>query len=1293
MTKRLAWLAVAIGVALGVVLSATPVAADGGFISERLADTIEDFTAGTFLRTALVNIPADDISAVQLLPVGLSGEWVLDPQTMQTARQDCAAVASGQYVYVLGGRSGNSFFSTVERFIIGSDGSVSTRAWVRSMPTSLAGLSAFVYTTGSDTRLYIVGGATTGFTPSPAVYSASVAGDGSLGTWRTEASLEYGVYYAALAEREADVYLTGGMEVLGGTRRTVEEIARARIDGSGAITEWIYDSWFSAPVYPLGVAAADAIVHQSATGDILFVIGGRDSVADSGALTTVAYTDINADGSLQPWQLSGGTLLLPLYGHGLALVAGDEILLTGGRTDASHSGLETSVKAALVEPDRVGYRLHDWCERQAPDVCRIGSWQAGAALPVARAYHGTVRVGDWVYVLGGSNTDNQSTSTIYRGTISGDALLYAPDGVYDSPSIDMGGVDVVRLGWEASVPSGTTMTLQYATCTNADVCTWAAETISVTGNGSHVPSPALTAVARFRYRLTLTGSDGTATVSPRLETLHVYYDANPPDVGLTLGSSSTPIRPGGSVAPNDTVRYSVDAYNSGGVTAQGVVVTVTLAPQLTFLSGQCPDSQTWQSLGGGVYRCPATAIAAAAHAAFTINTQVGSIPEDVTVLITTAAAAFPPMQDLDAPPKSVGDANPANNTATRSLNAIPLALLGTVSASPAPGSVSPGQQIEYRLAYRVGGGAGATVTNVVLNASIDSSRLVNVEPLDGGTLQGNSVRWYRTGPLATGYTETVRFRATVRRPLANGVTVVQSFTGWSYELPSATIGSVTHDVVSVPAPTVQLAADSGATIRPGQTVTYTLTCVNSGGIASIDGLATAVLDPALTLLSTDPPAQVDGGQLTWSLGTMEIDTPVALKIVARVADNAVHGQMVTLGASLASTGVPPGSATLQQTVSVPAAIQVTKVAEVAGGYIRPGDALTYRLTFTNVGGETSGQIAASDWVPSYCLGPSGQAGGSLLSWQIGPLAGQESVALSYTVIVSDPLAEQVQAIAGPAANAVAAGATTVSAATSTPVRHWPNLWVAVSDGRYVTDPGRTHDYTVTYGNHGGDGLGGTITLNLGQGLNWVSGDGWQAQADGTYRLAVGSLAQGAQGTAGFRAMVSESLSPNDPNVSLSAECSFTGTEKDSDPYDNEATDVDIISGPDLAVLGVTVAPSAPNRWDSLSLVVGVGNLGNEGLAARATKAGTTEVMLEVYLRRSASSAPSGPGDHLGGYCFDGGCSMLRPVFKRAIPVASLGPGVTRNESFPYLTFAGVAGLYDVYAQIDVDGDSTWGGFR
>jgi uncharacterized repeat protein (TIGR01451 family) len=941
----------------------------------------------------------------------------------------------------------------------------------------------------------------------------------------------------------------------------------------------------------------------------------------------------------------------------------------------------------------VGYRLHDWCELQDPETCKMGSWQAGAALPVARAYHGSVRVGDWVYVLGGSNTDNVATSTIYRGTISGDALLYAPDGTYDSPSIDVGGKDVVRLGWEATVPAGTTMTLEYATCTAADICTWSAQVVTVTGDGSVQPSVPLTAVPRFRYRLALTGSAGTATISPRLECLHIYYDTDAPDVALTLGSTSTPARPGGSVAPSDTVRYSLDAYNSGGVAANGLVLTVTLAPQLTFLSGTCPGSQSWQSLGGNAYACPATDVAAAAHGTASISTQVGGIPEDVTVLVTTATAVFPARQDLDTPPKSVGDPTPANNSASKSLDAIPLALLGTVTATPGPGSVSPGQEIEYRLDYRISGGAGASVSNVVINASIDSSRLTNVQPLDGGVVQGSSVRWYRTGPLASGYTETVRFRATVKRPLANGLTITQSFTGWSYELPLATIGSVSHDVVSVPAPGASITADSGATVRPGQTVTYTLTCVNSGGTSSADGLATFVLDPALALMATDPAAQVSGSQLTWSLGAMAIDTPVSLKIVARVADNAIHGQLVTLMASLASTGVPAGNASLQQTVSVPASIQVTKSAETAAGYVRPGDAVTYRLTFTNAGGETSSPIDATDWVPSYCAGPSGQEGGSQLGWQVGPLAGQQSATVTYTVTVSDPLAEQVQAIAAVAARANDGGTLTYSGTTATPVHHWPNLWLQVSDGLYMTDPGRTNTYTVTYGNRGGDSAGGTIAMRLGAGLSWVSGSGWQAQADGSYTYTLGPLAQSAQGSATFQAKVSDGISPNDSTISLSAAGSFSGSEKDGDPYDNAATDVDIVAGVDLAVLSLAVTPDSPTRWDSLSFSVQVGNLGNESPAAHAVLSGTGEVILEVYMRQSVSSSPSGPSDHLGGYCLDSGCALHRPVFKRAIPVSSLGPGVTRTETFPYITFTGLAGVYDFYAQIDVDGDPRWGGFQ
>ncbi|MGQ9553406.1 MAG: hypothetical protein ACUVWR_04760 [Anaerolineae bacterium] len=1292
-SKRIRLLAGIGAVLLSLLLGAVPATA---FVTQTVVDVVSDFSSGTFDRTGLVNIPAENVSGVQLMPIGLSGEWVQDSRSLPVALQELAAVSYGNYIYVLGGRLANGQATNRVFYLkANADGSIaSISESANRLPVALAGASAFVHETDGVVSIYVIGGAPIGlysdWVPSKKTYRAEIdPTTGAPGSWdELLTQLPYGLYYAAVAVRGRDVYLAGGIQREDDLPflplMTTVGVMHSRLDTYGDLGEWELDTVPSLEQqFDQGVAAAQAIVYEGDTGDTIYVIGGRANATSQGgsfaAYIKVAYADIDDDGNLSAWAESAGNLPVPLHGHGAVLVGGEEILLSGGRTDPNdpNADLQNTVKAALIDPTNASFRLYDWCG--GIPGCKIGAWQTGALLPQTRAYHGMVAVGDWVYVLGGSDASNQATTTIYRGRVSGVAAVYAPDGTYESAPLSVSGGDVVRLQWDAVVPAGNSMLVEYSWKPMSGAWSqWQSAGYSVDGNNVFTMSPWLDNVDQIRYRLTL-ASVSPYNTSPRLERLAVVYDAPPPDISVTLRANKTAVRPG------DYIVYTIDYRNSGGVAAENVTITNFLPQQVRCLSTD------WTALGNNTFSYSLGRVAAGAVGSAKLTAQVGQIPEGVNSLIDRVEAAFPAMTDLDG--NLVADPLLQNNVAQLEVGAYALAILGTPSAEPAPGAnVSPGQEIEYRLSYKVSGTSNAT--GVVISASVDPSKLTGVQPLDGGVLEGNTARWYLQGSLPPGYAGTLRFRARIVRPLANGTGVSVGFTASADQLPAETIATIAHNVISSPQLWLSVEPSTAAPgiVRPGEAVTYTITCRNDGGMNASGAAVSADLGQGLALLFTEPQAQVNGQTVGWQIGNLAVDLPVTLKIVAQVADNVVHGQSVSLSATLSGTGVPDAEAAATLMVSVPPSISLAKAVQAAGASVRPGEWLTYTLSAMNTGGEATGPVTLTDWVPLYTHGANGEAPGTMLRWQMPELVGGQMSVLSYQVLVDDPLAEAVQYIEGFSANARASDLTAYSSAVRTPVHHWPNLWAQLSDGATTVLPGQALTYSLTYGNRGSTTDGVSIVVSLGPYLLWQGGEGWEALPDGRYRYTVGTLAVGASGTASFTAKVAEST-PIDPALGLRAEGSITGAERDGDDYDNACSDVDILAGPDLAVVGISASPTAPSRGQSLALSVEVANLGGEPLSAYAMVAGLAEVAVEVYVKPSVSAPPAGPQDHLGGYCLDASCAQTRAQFRQMVSAGDLGPGRTLTLVFPVFSRLDSAGVFDIYAQVDTGGDATWGGFR
>jgi len=308
---------------------------------------------------------------------------------------------------------------------------------------------------------------------------------------------------------------------------------------------------------------------------------------------------------------------------------------------------------------------------------------------------------------------------------------------------------------------------------------------------------------------------------------------------------------------------------------------------------------------------------------------------------------------------------------------------------------------------------------------------------------------------------------------------------------------------------------SGASVTPGQTVTYTVTASNSGDVplnpvtltddlsgvladATLSGVPTSTVSPAPTVSSTT---------LTWT-GSLDVGASVTLtysvviKAGVTKADtmtNKIIGQGTdandgtTPAASNCVTGSEPGcSSTLTGATS---ALSVAKVSDPpTGSSVIPSQTVTYTLTATNSGDvpematlsdnlsgvADNATLVASSLTSDVGAQPTYDSSTNKLSWTGGPLAPGQTATVTYQVVVNSdavPPAELHNNVVGSGTNPDNPGVPSDSTCvTGLEPGCSSDLSVVnkslhvdkVSDppsGSFVT-PGQTVTYTLTATNNG-----------------------------------------------------------------------------------------------------------------------------------------------------------------------------------------------------------------------------------
>lgn len=600
------------------------------YVAKLTETTLVDFDSGTFRFTGLLDLPDEQIDSVQLMPVGLAGDWQTANQILPERRVNLRATVAGNRIYVVGGWDDSFIWRTeVYSYDVGPDGELGSPQTRSGIPEGRAAPGFTVHDpNGATPVLYVVGGFDEFWNATDTVYRATVdPSSGAVSAWVEDSEVvPTGLQSPSAVVHDDELYVIGGWDY-----EPLSTVYRAPIGPSGALGEFVETSPLPEPLY-----SCVAIVYEGEDFDTLYLIGGRN---DDASTFKVYFADFLPSGGLTPWTLSEGNLPVHIYGHA-GVYLGGQIILTGGVVDSLDlsEGISSTVKAALVDPTNTTFRLYDWCENAPPD-CTIGAWQTGELLPEVRALHAAATVGDYIYVLGGQDGDAYVRDTIFYGSVSGAGAVYATEGTYISNEIDLDQqAKLLQLEWDTTIsrPDEMGLTMQYRYSFNGlDWVEGPVPVQSVDGNNLIDIAGQPEDVVYFQYQAVL--STTATTASPLLNSVHLYYEVPDPDLAVIKDTGNVI-----TVSLGSTLVYTITYTNNGGWVAEDAELTEYLPENTTF-----DGSPGWQQVGTSnayTYQVGDVERESSGTATFWVRVN-DEVPPNTTHITDEVTIDYPPMID------------------------------------------------------------------------------------------------------------------------------------------------------------------------------------------------------------------------------------------------------------------------------------------------------------------------------------------------------------------------------------------------------------------------------------------------------------------------------------------------------------------------------------------------------------------------------------------------------------------------------------------------------------------------
>ncbi|MCW5566670.1 MAG: DUF11 domain-containing protein [Dokdonella sp.] len=557
---------------------------------------------------------------------------------------------------------------------------------------------------------------------------------------------------------------------------------------------------------------------------------------------------------------------------------------------------------------------------------------------------------------------------------------------------------------------------------------------------------------------------------------------------VTVSKASNPAS-GTAVSPGQTITYTVTVVVANAATNEDATITDTLSANQTF--GSVTSSTGFTGCVGAL---TCTLPAGTPPGTYTLE-YTATVNANATGTVgNNVVATNPPGGDPDPTcPTTCSTTHPLNPVVTLSK-----------SANPASGTaVAAGQTITYTVSVNVAN--AALLSDVVVTDAIGAG--LTFQSVSSSTGFINCPTGALTCTLPTGtavgtynlvYTATVDADATVS--VSNSVTATGGNDPNDPANPQPSCTTPTgceteHPLVANVTIVKSGPAESGGTsngvAEPGETLTYTITLSNSGGVNFTNygfvenvpngATLTSVTGAGVTACVTPV---VGVGTCNITVASVPADGSTTVTVVFQVADPIPAG--VSAITNLITGGdIPPNCPSPNVcTVTTPTEGRVAIAKTVAdansNGIAEPGETLTWTITLTNDGGAAVTGYGLTDPLDPNTTFSSATNGGShsagTVTWTGLTVPAQGTLVLTVVTTVNNPIPDGVTVIS----NLVheTGGTPPDCSATPTPancasIPTAANVTVAKSlSGESITadgiaEPGEQLTYTITLRNHGG----------------------------------------------------------------------------------------------------------------------------------------------------------------------------------------------------------------------------------